>query len=113
MSLKTQTLLKHYGEIRTRFFSISKIITMLVLWMLFQLSSLRFFFISQLNLEQITALYDFGRFQYTHGNYSGAADYPYYFCVLSTDNDQLTGENSPHRKMGSSTRRAQHAPRCD
>lgn len=38
-------------------------------------------------LDQITALYNFGQFQYTYGNYSGAADYLYHFRVLSTDND--------------------------
>ena len=36
-------------------------------------------------LDQITALYNFGQFQYTYGNYSGAADYLYHFRVLSTD----------------------------
>src|ERR1700733_14949861 len=41
----------------------------------------------QLTLEQITALYNFGQFQYTYGNYSGAADYLYHFHVLSTDSD--------------------------
>ena len=41
----------------------------------------------QLTLEQITALYHFGQFQYSYGNYSGAADYLYHFRVLSTDND--------------------------
>ncbi|KAI0315824.1 eukaryotic translation initiation factor 3, subunit 6 [Amylostereum chailletii] len=40
--------------------------------------------------EQITALYNFGQFQYTYGNYSGAADYLYHFRVLSTDNDLIT-----------------------
>jgi translation initiation factor 3 subunit E len=35
-------------------------------------------------LEQITALYNFGQFQYSYGNYSGAADYLYHFRVLST-----------------------------
>ena len=40
-----------------------------------------------LTLEQITALYTFGQFQYTYGNYSGAADYLYHFRVLSTDAD--------------------------
>ena len=42
-----------------------------------------FFF--QVTPEQITALYNFGKFQYTYGNYSGAADYLYHFRVLSTD----------------------------
>lgn len=41
-------------------------------------------------LEQITALYNFGQFQYSYGNYSGAADYLYHFRVLSTDNDLNT-----------------------
>jgi len=43
-----------------------------------------------LTLEQITALYNFGKFQYTYGNYSGAADYLYHFRVLSTDTDLNT-----------------------
>ncbi|KAI9452791.1 eukaryotic translation initiation factor 3 subunit 6 [Lactarius psammicola] len=43
-----------------------------------------------LTLEQITALYNFGKFQYTYGNYSGAADYLYHFRVLSTDADLNT-----------------------
>lgn len=43
-----------------------------------------------LTLEQITALYNFGQFQYTYGNYSGAADYLYHFRVLSTDQDLNT-----------------------
>ncbi|KIK22614.1 hypothetical protein PISMIDRAFT_680018 [Pisolithus microcarpus 441] len=41
-------------------------------------------------LEQINALYNFGQFQYTYGNYSGAADYLYHFRVLSTDNELNT-----------------------
>ncbi|KAI5116580.1 hypothetical protein M0805_009223 [Coniferiporia weirii] len=40
-----------------------------------------------LNLEQIAALYHFGQFQYSYGNYSGAADYLYHFRVLSTDSE--------------------------
>ncbi|KAG6840831.1 hypothetical protein C0991_004054 [Blastosporella zonata] len=43
-----------------------------------------------LTLDQITALYNFGKFQYSYGNYSGAADYLYHFRVLSTDNDLNT-----------------------
>ncbi|PPR06561.1 hypothetical protein CVT24_001511 [Panaeolus cyanescens] len=43
-----------------------------------------------LTLEQITALYNFGQFQYSYGNYSGAADYLYHFRVLSTDNELNT-----------------------
>ncbi|KJA24411.1 hypothetical protein HYPSUDRAFT_38862 [Hypholoma sublateritium FD-334 SS-4] len=38
-----------------------------------------------LTLDQITALYNFGQFQYSYGNYTGAADYLYHFRVLSTD----------------------------
>ncbi|KAI5989640.1 eIF3 subunit 6 N terminal domain-containing protein [Pisolithus orientalis] len=41
-------------------------------------------------LEQINALYNFGQFQYTYGNYSGAADYLYHFRVLSTDSELNT-----------------------
>ncbi|KIY66765.1 eukaryotic translation initiation factor 3, subunit 6 [Cylindrobasidium torrendii FP15055 ss-10] len=37
--------------------------------------------------EQINALYTFGKFQFSYGNYSGAADYLYHFRVLSTDNE--------------------------
>ncbi|KAJ3735871.1 eukaryotic translation initiation factor 3 subunit 6 [Lentinula guzmanii] len=40
-----------------------------------------------LTLDQITALYNYGKFQYSYGNYSGAADYLYHFRVLSTDPD--------------------------
>ncbi|KIL62667.1 hypothetical protein M378DRAFT_752252 [Amanita muscaria Koide BX008] len=43
-----------------------------------------------LMLEQITALYNFGQFQFSYGNYSGAADYLYHFRVLSTDVDRTT-----------------------
>ncbi|KAH8832549.1 eukaryotic translation initiation factor 3, subunit 6 [Flagelloscypha sp. PMI_526] len=43
-----------------------------------------------LTLDQIRALYNFGQFQYSYGNYSGAADYLYHFRVLSTDNDLNT-----------------------
>lgn len=42
-------------------------------------------FLWQLSLEQITALYKFGRFQFSCGNYSGASEYLYHFRVLSTD----------------------------
>jgi translation initiation factor 3 subunit E len=35
-------------------------------------------------------LYNFGKFLYASGNYSGAADYLYHFRVLSTDNDLNT-----------------------
>ncbi|KAF8877520.1 eukaryotic translation initiation factor 3 subunit 6 [Infundibulicybe gibba] len=43
-----------------------------------------------LTLDQITALYNFGKFSYSYGNYSSAADYLYHFRVLSTDNDLNT-----------------------
>ncbi|VDC07744.1 unnamed protein product [Peniophora sp. CBMAI 1063] len=39
----------------------------------------------QVTPQQIEALYNFGQFQYSYGNYSGAADYLYHFRVLSTD----------------------------
>ncbi|KAH9920423.1 eukaryotic translation initiation factor 3 subunit 6 [Fomitopsis serialis] len=42
---------------------------------------------TSVTLEQINALYNFGQFQYSYGNYSGAADYLYHFRVLSTDPD--------------------------
>jgi len=48
------------------------------------------FFPPKLTLEQITALYNFGQFQYSSGNYSGAADYLYHFCILATDPDLTT-----------------------
>ena len=44
----------------------------------------------QLTLDQLTVLYNFGQFQYSYGNYSGAADYLYHFRVLSTDTDLTT-----------------------
>ncbi|QRW27117.1 eukaryotic translation initiation factor 3 subunit E [Rhizoctonia solani] len=43
----------------------------------------------KLTLEQISALYNFGQFQYTTGNYSGASDYLYHFRILSTNPDLL------------------------
>ncbi|KAL0961348.1 hypothetical protein HGRIS_006304 [Hohenbuehelia grisea] len=43
-----------------------------------------------LTLDQIRALYTFGQYQYSYGNYSGAADYLYHFRVLSTDNELTT-----------------------
>ncbi|EUC67326.1 eukaryotic translation initiation factor 3 subunit E [Rhizoctonia solani AG-3 Rhs1AP] len=43
----------------------------------------------KLTLEQISALYNFGQFQYTTGNYSGASDYLYHFRTLSTNPDLL------------------------
>ncbi|TEB27765.1 eukaryotic translation initiation factor 3 subunit 6 [Coprinellus micaceus] len=43
-----------------------------------------------LTLQQITALYNFGKFQYSYGSYGGAADYLYHFRVLSTDQELNT-----------------------
>ncbi len=53
-------------------------------------SSFSLTLLEQLTLEQITALYNFGQFQYSYGNYSGAADYLYHFRVLSTHTDLNT-----------------------
>lgn len=38
----------------------------------------------------VNALYDFGNFQYSCGNYGAAADLLYQFRVLSTDNDKVS-----------------------
>ncbi|KAF8326468.1 eukaryotic translation initiation factor 3 subunit 6 [Amanita rubescens] len=43
-----------------------------------------------LTLEQINALYNFGQFQFSYGNYSGSADYLYHFRILSTDIERTT-----------------------
>ncbi|KAI0404123.1 eukaryotic translation initiation factor 3 subunit [Xylaria palmicola] len=40
-------------------------------------------------IEMVNALYDFGNFQYSCGNYGAAADLLYQFRVLSTDNDKV------------------------
>jgi len=40
-------------------------------------------------IANVTALYNFGQFQYSYGKYSGAADYLYHFQVLSTVNTEL------------------------
>ncbi|ROV88162.1 hypothetical protein VSDG_09291 [Cytospora chrysosperma] len=40
--------------------------------------------------EMVNALYDFGNFQYSCGNYGAAADLLYQFRVLSTDNDKVS-----------------------
>jgi translation initiation factor 3 subunit E len=87
MSLRIQTLLKPSAKIKTKTCSISKIIIMCVSICLIHRLRLT---PHQLTLDQITALYNFGQFQYTYGNYSGAADYLYHFRVLSTDNDLNT-----------------------
>ncbi|KAH9978351.1 eIF3 subunit 6 N terminal domain-containing protein [Russula compacta] len=61
-----------------------------------------------LTLEQITALYNFGKFQYTYGNYSGAADYLYHFRVLSTDTDLNTSAHWGKLASDILTGKAQH-----
>ena len=38
----------------------------------------------------MTALYNFGQFQYTYSNYSSTAAYIYHFQVLFTENDLNT-----------------------
>ncbi|KAI2631406.1 putative eukaryotic translation initiation factor 3 subunit 6 [Hypomontagnella submonticulosa] len=40
-------------------------------------------------IDMVNALYDFGNFQYSCGNYAAAADLLYQFRVLSTDNDKV------------------------
>lgn len=44
----------------------------------------------EVTIEMVDALYDFGNFQYSCGNYSGAAELLYQFRVLSTDNDKVS-----------------------
>ena len=39
----------------------------------------------KLTLDQIKALYQYGYFQYSCGNYGEASSYLYHFRVLSTD----------------------------
>ena len=46
--------------------------------------------IHQVTIEMVNALYDFGNFQYSCGNYAAAADLLYQFRVLSTDNDKVS-----------------------
>ncbi|KAI5859868.1 putative eukaryotic translation initiation factor 3 subunit 6 [Durotheca rogersii] len=40
-------------------------------------------------IEMVNALYEFGNFQYSCGDYAAAADLLYQFRVLSTDNDKV------------------------
>ncbi|KAF3763251.1 eukaryotic translation initiation factor 3, subunit 6 [Cryphonectria parasitica EP155] len=40
-------------------------------------------------IEMVNALYDFGNFQYSCGNYGAAADLLFQFRLLSTDNDKV------------------------
>ncbi|ROW08751.1 hypothetical protein VPNG_06382 [Cytospora leucostoma] len=44
----------------------------------------------EVTIEMVNALYDFGNFQYSCGNYGAAADLLYQFRVLSTDNDKVS-----------------------
>ena len=41
----------------------------------------------------VNALFDFGNFQYSCGNYGAAAETLYQFRVLSTDNDKVAAAN--------------------
>lgn len=43
--------------------------------------------LSQLSSAQINALYHYGQFQYSYGDYSGAASYLYHFLILSPSYD--------------------------
>lgn len=40
-----------------------------------------------LTLDQVNALYHYGQYQYTYGDYSGASSYLYHFLILSPDLD--------------------------
>ncbi|KAJ2894917.1 hypothetical protein MKZ38_007086 [Zalerion maritima] len=44
-------------------------------------------------IEMVNALFDFGNFQYSCGNYGAAAETLYRFRVLSTDNDKVAAAN--------------------
>ncbi|MFD2960106.1 hypothetical protein, partial [Klebsiella pneumoniae] len=41
-------------------------------------------------IDMVNVLYDYGRFQYSCGSYSNAAELLYQFRFLSTDNDKVT-----------------------
>ncbi|KAK8066418.1 hypothetical protein PG997_013165 [Apiospora hydei] len=43
----------------------------------------------EVTIEMVNALYEFGNFQYSCGNYGAAAELLYQFRVLSTDNDKV------------------------
>ncbi|KAK8030862.1 hypothetical protein PG990_000596 [Apiospora arundinis] len=43
----------------------------------------------EVTIDNVNALYDFGNFQYSCGNYGAAAELLYQFRVLSTDNDKV------------------------
>ncbi len=42
----------------------------------------------QIGTEQIEALYDYAKFQFECGNYSGASDYLYQYRTLCTNSDR-------------------------
>ncbi len=44
--------------------------------------------IMQIGTEQIEALYDYAKFQFECGNYSGASDYLYQYRTLCTNSDR-------------------------
>lgn len=44
----------------------------------------------QVTVDNVNALYDFGNFQYSCGNYAAASELLYQFRVLSTDNDKVS-----------------------
>ena len=44
----------------------------------------------QINLDQINALYHFGQYQYSLGDYAGAANFLYHFLLLSNSYDMNT-----------------------
>ncbi|KAK7953916.1 hypothetical protein PG988_014610 [Apiospora saccharicola] len=43
----------------------------------------------EVTIDNVNALYEFGNFQYSCGNYGAAAELLYQFRVLSTDNDKV------------------------
>lgn len=43
--------------------------------------------------EMVSALYDFGQFQYSCGDYQSASELLYQFRILSTDNDKVAAAN--------------------
>lgn len=45
-------------------------------------------FCEQIGPDQIEALYQYAKFQFECGNYSGAADYLYQYRALCTNNDR-------------------------
>ena len=47
-----------------------------------------FFFSDQIGQEQIEALYQYAKFQFECGNYSGAADYLYQYRALCTNSER-------------------------